>query len=223
MHLAGKFVESTEYKGVFPLLTSMSIHTTIESNIHNLDDLTYVLNARGMRWNLTQNTSVKVVEATMNGGTVTIRQDGPGRPFVFTSYSARDIIDPYRSREVATNSEAFIVRKRAEDEAEQERLRKLAETEREGIRRLAEAEHTGLQKLEEAEKEGLKHIAAAEKDGLPTIAGAEKVKLQRLTDTEIEELRKIAEAGKANLRKYIKTEQDGLQRIEVPVHAFFSQ
>ena len=70
----------------------MSIHTTIESNIHHLDDLVQILDSQRIRWERTPVTfkggSKKAfcgVLAWINGEAVLIYQERPGEPFIFQS------------------------------------------------------------------------------------------------------------------------------------------
>ena len=105
--------------------TTMSIHTTIESNIYNLSDLIQILDSQGIFWERTPVTykgsnerAYCGVVAQMNGEEVLIYQERPGSAFAFQS--ERRV---FRNRSnmvgIALDAMDQIERRRVEEEERQ--------------------------------------------------------------------------------------------------------
>ncbi|MGL6193683.1 MAG: hypothetical protein ACRC2T_02535 [Thermoguttaceae bacterium] len=113
----------------------MSIHTTIQSNIRNLDDLIQVLDLQQIQWTRleripwlrTYSSGVVycVVEAKMNGESVIIYQDHPGNPFVFQS-EGRAFHNNSNAEWLALNGHRLAEAERLRQRIEEERLREIA-------------------------------------------------------------------------------------------------
>ena len=192
-----------------PLHCIMSVHTTIESNIHNLNDLTHALNGKGISWKISRKSSSNVVEATINGGTVTIFQDRPGKPFVFRSYSENDIIDQYNTREFAS-------------EKGQEQFRQQKQLQKQEERRWQEDERRMLRETERARRAEEKRRAAEERESQRQIGIQLQVAdaLQRREAKRMREKRKTEEEQE-NLRQQEQRQQgltqqaaDVIRRLE---------
>ena len=143
----------------------MSIHTIIESNIHDFDDLIQVLESQDITWE-----SVPVnfkgsneqafcgVAAWIDGETVLIYQRHSDEPFVFQS-AEWFFRNKSGTEALAQNGMGMVARKRKENEkekrrklVEEENLRKIADKqERERLQELQQRAADVLQRLE-AEK-----------------------------------------------------------------------
>jgi len=106
----------------------MSIHTTIESNIHNLSDLTHILDSQGIPWERTPVTfkgsnerAFCGVLARMNGESVLIFQDYPDSAFVFQS-EGRMFRNRASAVGIALDSMEHVARKREEEERQRQKI-----------------------------------------------------------------------------------------------------
>ena len=147
----------------------MSIHTIIESNIHNLDDLMQILESQGISWTRApitlKGSNEKAfcgVAAWINGEFVLIYQHHSGEPFVFQSeeYFFRN---KSSTEALALNGMEMATRKKREKEEEKTRRHEAEEKRQEEAKqhqKLAEekqrrklVEEERLRKLEEEQEE----------------------------------------------------------------------
>ena len=116
----------------------MSVHTTITSNIHTLDDLTQILDSQGIPWektpifykfSISNKNALTGVIAQMNGESVLIFQDRPGSAFVFQSEGWW-----FRNRSsmegITRNGKELVARKKEEEERQRKEQERREEQER---------------------------------------------------------------------------------------------
>jgi len=210
----------------------MSIHTTIESNIYNLSDLTQILDSQGIHWGRLQKipklrtwgsgVAHCVVEAKMNGEIVIIYQVRPGKPFVFQSEDWW-----FRNRssteEIALDGKRQVANKREEEERQREERQRREEQERqEQYKRLCEK----MEKITAEEDWRTLAVELRQMKGyrntteLANKCDNKHRELQATREAEGERLRGIAKIAKeAGLRKLAaeqeeEQEKQRLQEIE---------
>jgi hypothetical protein len=106
----------------------MSIHTTIESNIYNLSDLTQILDSQGIPWERTPVTfkgsnerAFCGVLARMNGESVLIYQDYPDSAFTFQS-EGRVFRNRSSTAGIALDGMEQMTRKREKEEKHRQKV-----------------------------------------------------------------------------------------------------
>ena len=227
----------------------MSTHTTIKSNIYHVNDLIRVLDEMGISWERLQRIpkwrtyssgeAHCVIEAQMNGESVIIYQDSPGKPFVFQSQGA-SFRNHSNATGLALNSQEQIARKkeeereRREEQARQEQYKRLCEkmattSTEEGWRTLA-LEFRQMKGYQNAtdlanecekryqEEKRIREIAKiAKEEGIRKLAEEqdEKQEKQRLQELE----RQAADAlQRLEAEKAAKRQERGKPTVSPPSH-----